>query len=96
MSPEAGHLVSQRNVYCARHGRIVVRVNMPGWLTPNRSRSWSACHDRGIDPVRLIAMHEHRNDEIISWVPDGVVRHNDKATTYCSKHLTVMNAGGSF
>jgi redox-sensitive bicupin YhaK (pirin superfamily) len=49
--------------------------------------------------VDLIRDREHRNDEIISWVPDGVMRHNDKATGLLltdSKHLIVKNAGRSF
>lgn len=55
--------------------------------------------ESSLDPGRPIAMHEHRNDEIISWVPFGVMRHDDKTTGRLvtdSKHLLVMNAGRSF
>jgi redox-sensitive bicupin YhaK (pirin superfamily) len=44
-------------------------------------------------------MHEHRDDEIISWVPDGVMRHDDRAggkLVTDRDHLMVMNAGRSF
>jgi len=50
-------------------------------------------------PGRLIAMHEHRNDEIVSWVPAGVMRHDDRQTgalVVDCDHLMVMNAGHSF
>ncbi|MEZ5779920.1 MAG: pirin family protein [Paracoccaceae bacterium] len=44
-------------------------------------------------------MHEHQNDEIASWVPTGVMRHDDRATgklVIDQDHLMVMNAGRSF
>ena len=84
-------------------GGFIIHANMPGWLTP-RTRD----HGHGplamivesiLHPGRLIAMHEHRNDEIVSWVPDGVMRHDDRATgplVIDRRHLMVMNAGRSF
>ncbi|HEV7308992.1 pirin family protein [Ensifer sp.] len=84
-------------------GGFKVRLNMPGWLLP-----WPRDHGYGplamvaetiLDPGRLVAMHEHRNDEILSWVPDGIMRHDDRATGRLitdSAHLMVMNAGTSF
>ncbi|MEI2298361.1 pirin family protein [Ensifer sp. MJa1] len=84
-------------------GGFRVRLNMPGWLLP-----WPRDHGYGplamvaetmLDPGRLVAMHEHRNDEILSWVPEGVMRHDDRATGRLitdSAHLMVMNAGRSF
>ena len=84
-------------------GGFIIHANMPGWLIP-RTRD----HGQGplamivesiLHPGRLIAMHEHRNDEIVSWVPDGVMRHDDKATgplVIDGRHLMVMNAGRSF
>ncbi|MCO5159994.1 MAG: pirin family protein [Mesorhizobium sp.] len=82
---------------------FIIHANMPGWLVPGT-------HDHGhgplamvvesiLHPGRLIAMHEHRNDEIVSWVPEGVMRHNDRATgplVIDHDHLMVMNAGRSF
>jgi redox-sensitive bicupin YhaK (pirin superfamily) len=65
-------------------GGFKVRLNMPGWLLP-----WPRDHGYGplamvaetiLDPGRLVAMHEHRNDEILSWVPEGVMRHDDRAS----------------
>lgn len=84
-------------------GGFIIHPNMPGWLLP-KTRD----HGHGplamivesiLHPGRLIAMHEHRNDEIVSWVPDGVMRHDDKANgplVIDGWHLMVMNAGRSF
>lgn len=84
-------------------GGFVIRPNMPGWLLP-----FPRDHGHGplamvveslMSPGRVIAMHEHRNDEIVSWVPDGVMRHDDRASgplVTDRDHLMVMNAGRSF
>ncbi|MDX0141341.1 pirin family protein [Sinorhizobium meliloti] len=84
-------------------GGFVVRVNMPGWLKPRPTDHGhgplAMIVESSLDPGRLIAMHEHRNDEIISWVPFGVMRHDDKTIGRLvtdSKRLLVMNAGRSF
>jgi redox-sensitive bicupin YhaK (pirin superfamily) len=50
-------------------------------------------------PDTWISMHEHVQDEIISYVPHGVMRHSDRATgkpITDPDHLMVMNAGRSF
>ncbi len=52
-----------------------------------------------MDPGTHIGMHPHRNEEIISWVPDGVMRHDDRQGNKLvtdSDHLLVMNAGSGF
>lgn len=52
-----------------------------------------------LDPGTLIPIHPHRNDEIISWVPDGVMRHDDREGNRLvtdPDHLLVMNAGSGF
>ncbi|PDS66067.1 pilus assembly protein [Rhizobium anhuiense] len=96
-------LKGERTFVVRDAGGFVAHVNMPGWLTPKPTD-----HGHGplamivesiLDPGRLIAMHEHRNDEIISWVPEGVMRHDDKAAgrlVIDRDHLMVMNAGASF
>lgn len=82
---------------------FVAHVNMPGWLRPK-----PVDHGHGplamvvesiLDPGRRIAMHEHRNDEIVSWVPEGVMRHEDNSggrLLVDAHHLMVMNAGSGF
>ncbi|MFC5760272.1 MULTISPECIES: pirin family protein [unclassified Rhizobium] len=96
-------LKGERTFVVRDMGGFIVHVNMPGWVKPK-----PADHGHGplamvaetiLHPGRLVAMHEHRNDEIISWVPDGVMRHEDRARgrlTCDSGHLMVMNAGRSF
>ncbi len=52
-----------------------------------------------MNPGTLIRMHQHRNEEIISWVPEGVMRHDDRQGNELvtdSEHLMVMNAGSGF
>lgn len=82
---------------------FIAHINMPGWV-----KAIPSDHGHGplamvvesiLRPGRLIAMHEHRNDEIISWVPDGVMRHEDRSRgrlTIDSEHLMVMNSGTGF
>ncbi|APO70964.1 pirin domain-containing protein (plasmid) [Rhizobium gallicum] len=93
----------ERTFVVRETGGFVAHLNMPGWLNPKPTD-----HGQGplamvvesiLDPGRLIEMHEHKNDEIISWVPEGVMRHNDKAggrLVIDRDHLMVMNAGVSF
>ncbi|MBD9507869.1 pirin family protein [Ensifer sp. ENS10] len=84
-------------------GGFKARLNMPGWLLPRpRDHGYGPLAmvvESILEPGRLIAMHEHQNDEILSWVPEGVMRHDDRATGRLvtdSGHLMVMNAGKSF
>jgi len=52
-----------------------------------------------LDPGTRIRMHKHRNEEIISWVPAGVMRHDDRQGNDLvtdPEHLLVMNAGSGF
>ena len=96
-------LKGERTFVVRDMGGFVAHINMPGWVNP-KPRD----HGHGplamvvesiLHPGRLIAMHEHRNDEIISWVPEGVMRHEDrsKGRLVCDgDHLMVMNAGRGF
>lgn len=66
--------------------------------------------DHGYGPLALVAesflkpgtfvrMHQHTNDEIVSYVPEGVMRHDDRADGPLitdPEHLMVMNAGRGF
>jgi quercetin 2,3-dioxygenase len=85
------------------NGGFVACPALPGWVDP-------ISRDHGLGPLamvvrsylvpgRIIAMHEHRNDEIISWVPAGVMRHDDRMhgkLVTDAGHLMVMNAGRGF
>jgi quercetin 2,3-dioxygenase len=52
-----------------------------------------------LEPGTWVRFHPHTNDEIISWVPRGVMRHNDRTVGQLitdKNHLIVMNAGSGF
>ncbi|WP_199233945.1 pirin family protein, partial [Pedobacter sp. HMWF019] len=52
-----------------------------------------------MDPDTWIKLHPHVNEEIISWVPDGVMRHGDPLSGELitdKDHLMIMNAGKGF
>ncbi len=84
-------------------GSFRTRFNFPGRLVPDGED-----HGHGplaivvesfMDPDTLIPMHWHRYEEIISWVPAGVMRHDDEAGNELvtdPEHLLVMNAGRGF
>lgn len=75
---------------------------------PGRNRPGHEDHGYGplstvvesfMDPGTLIPMHQHRNEEIISWVPAGVMRHDDgegNRLVTDPETLLIMNAGRGF
>ena len=87
----------------ADQGRFVIHFHFPGYLLPEPTDhghyGLAAVAESFLAPGTWIRLHEHRNDEIISWVPAGVMRHNDTTVGELvadSDHLMVMNAGRSF
>ena len=82
---------------------FVARANFPGHLVPGQA-------DHGLGPLATIMesflapgthikLHEHIQDEIVSWVPAGVMRHDDpdgEHLTIDADHLMIMNAGRGF
>ena len=82
---------------------FVARAYFPGHLKRGHS-------DHGLGPLATIMesflapgthirLHEHVQDEIVSWVPAGVMRHDDpqgEHLTVDADHLMVMNAGRGF
>jgi len=84
-------------------GSFTMHLNLPGFNLPEPD-------DHGYGPLALIVesilepgthirLHEHTNDEIISWVPGGVMRHTDMTVgelVVDDRHLMVMNAGAGF
>lgn len=85
-----------------RHG-FVARACFPGHLEPGHP-------DHGLGPLATIMesflapgthikLHEHVVDEIVSWVPAGVMRHDDPGGAHLTvdrDHLMIMNAGRGF
>ncbi|MBP1806906.1 pirin family protein [Rubellimicrobium aerolatum] len=84
-------------------GQFVVRVAMPGLALPEGDDHGhgplAAVAESFMAPGTLIGMHPHVQDEIISWVPEGVMRHDDRThgrLVTDAGHLLVMNAGREF
>nr|WP_250137877.1 pirin family protein [Halorientalis salina] len=80
-----------------------MHFNFPGRLVPGHDDHGygplATVVESFMDPGTLIRMHQHRNEEIISWVPDGVMRHDDRQGNELvtdSDHVMVMNAGSGF
>ncbi|SNR62611.1 pirin family protein [Halorubrum vacuolatum] len=84
-------------------GKFRIHFNFPGRAVPNHDDHGygplATVVESFMDPGTLIRMHQHRNEEIISWVPDGVMRHDDRQGNNLitdPEHLMVMNAGSGF
>jgi redox-sensitive bicupin YhaK (pirin superfamily) len=96
-------LKSARTKVVQHQGPFTLHINLPGSSVPGAT-------DHGYGPLALIVesllepgtwirFHAHTNDEIISWVPGGVMRHNDKTIGELvadKNHLMVMNSGSGF
>ncbi|WP_181684923.1 pirin family protein [Halorhabdus salina] len=84
-------------------GKFRTHFNFPGRNLPDHDDHGygplATVVESFMDPDTLIRMHQHRNEEIISWVPTGVMRHDDgegnKLVTD-AEHMMVMNAGSGF
>jgi quercetin 2,3-dioxygenase len=54
---------------------------MPGLAIPDQDdhgyAALAVIGDSYMAPATLVRMHLHEQDEIISWVPEGVMRHDD-------------------
>ncbi|PCR88754.1 pirin family protein [Natrinema ejinorense] len=84
-------------------GKFRIHLNFPGRAVPDHDDHGygplATVVESFMDPGTLIRMHQHRNEEIISWVPDGVMRHDDRqgnSLVTDPEHLMVMNAGSGF
>ncbi|WP_255152820.1 pirin family protein [Halorarius halobius] len=84
-------------------GKFRIHFNLPGRAVPDHDDHGygplAMVVESFMDPGTLIRMHQHRNEEIISWVPESVMRHDDRQGNKLvtdSEHLLVMNAGSGF
>lgn len=86
-------------------GKFVIHTHFPGMLllpnpTDHGHYGLAAVAESFMAPDTWIPLHEHRNDEIISYIPSaGVMRHDDRTVGELvadPNHLMVMNAGRSF
>jgi redox-sensitive bicupin YhaK (pirin superfamily) len=94
---------AERSIQRIEIGPFSIAVNLPGQAVPghgDRGYGPLARFDESIlEPGTFIEMHEHRNDEIISYVTDGVMYHSDRTGAQfpiSSREIMVMNAGKSF
>ena len=92
-----------RTSYSQNQGKFRMHFNFPGRAVPNHDDHGygplSTVVESFLDPGTLIRMHQHRNEEIISWVPDGVMRHEDRQDNTLvtdADHLMIMGAGSGF
>ncbi|MCL9814047.1 pirin family protein [Natranaeroarchaeum aerophilus] len=94
---------SPRTDVSQNQGKFRTHFNFPGRNHPDHDDHGygplATVVESFMDPDTLIRMHQHRNEEIISWVPDGVMRHDDgegnKLVTD-AENMLVMNAGSGF
>ncbi|WP_336133789.1 pirin family protein [Natronomonas amylolytica] len=84
-------------------GKFRIHLNFPGHNLPGHDDHGygplATVVESFMDPGTLIRMHQHRNEEIISWGPDGVMRHDDRQGNELvtdDEHLMVMGAGSGF
>ncbi|WP_311171370.1 pirin family protein [Halobellus ordinarius] len=84
-------------------GEFRIHFNFPGRALPGHEDHGygplATVVESFMDPGTLIRMHQHRNEEIVSWVPEGVMRHDDRQGNELvtdPEHLLVMNAGSGF
>ena len=84
-------------------GSFRTRFNFPGRAVPGHDDHGygplSTVVESFMNPDTLISMHPHRNEEIVSWVPAGVMRHDDREGNDLvtdAENVLAMNAGSGF
>lgn len=94
---------SQKSPLVIDRGNFIVRAAPPGLSVPNHDDhgygALALVAESFMAPGTLIAMHQHVQDEIVSWVPEGVMRHDDRThgkRLIDASNLLVMNAGRAF
>ncbi|GAB3035295.1 pirin family protein [Natronobiforma cellulositropha] len=102
-STEAGTHTAPRTDVSQNQGPFRIHFTFPGRAVPDHDDHGygplATVVESFMDPGTVIPMHQHRNEEIISWVPAGVMRHDDHEGNELvtdSDHLMVMNAGSGF
>jgi redox-sensitive bicupin YhaK (pirin superfamily) len=92
-----------RSQYRYQNGSFFIVPNLPGYAIPEHGDHGygplARFDDTTLEPGGFVPMHEHRNDEIITYITDGLVRHADSAgarLVASPTKIMVMNAGKSF
>lgn len=89
--------------YGKKHGGFGIQILYPGLIRPELNDSGFATIGRidhaRITPGTLIPMHPHRDDEILTYLRNGKVKHLDSegfTDVISSKRLMLMNAGAKY
>lgn len=100
---DTGLYKAPRTTVSQNQGKFRIHLNFPGRNHPTHDDHGygplATVVESFMDPDTLISMHQHRNEEIVSWVPAGVMRHGDRQGNDLvtdPDHLLVMNAGRGF
>ncbi|NHN42786.1 pirin family protein [Halorubellus sp. JP-L1] len=94
---------AERTTVSQDQGAFRIHLDFPGRAVPDHDDHGygplATVVESFMDPGTLIRMHQHRDEEIVSWVPAGVMRHDDRHGNELvtdAEHLMVMNAGSGF
>lgn len=86
-----------------QHGGFGIQILYPGDVITNSSDSGIGTIGRidqaKVEPGTLIPMHPHRDDEILTYLRSGTVKHLDSeglSEIISNKKLMIMNAGARF
>jgi redox-sensitive bicupin YhaK (pirin superfamily) len=89
--------------YGKQHGGFGIEILYPGLILPQLNDTGFSTIGRidqaRITPGTLIPMHPHKNDEILTYLRSGKVKHLDSegyADIISNKKLMMMNAGASY
>lgn len=89
--------------YGKQHSGFGIQILYPGLIRPELNDSGLYTIGRidhaRITPGTLIPLHPHRDDEIITYLRNGKVKHLDSekhTDTISNRRLMVMNAGANF
>lgn len=94
---------TDKDPYFADQGKFRILFHMPGYVMDGHQDhgygALATVAESYMDPDTWVKLHAHTNEEIISWVPDGVMRHKDPVSGELvtdKDHLMIMNAGSGF
>jgi redox-sensitive bicupin YhaK (pirin superfamily) len=89
--------------YGRQYGGFGIQILYPGLIRPELNDTGFYTIGRidhaKITPGTLIPMHPHRDDEILTYLRTGVVKHLDSeghTGIISNQHLMLMNAGANF
>ncbi len=89
--------------YGKQHGGFGIQILYPGLIKPQLNDTGLYTIGRidhaRITPGTLIPMHPHKDDEILTYLRSGRVKHNDSeqhTDTVSNRRLMMMNAGSKF